>query len=56
MLDSLLTPALGSVTLLAIYFLSQRFIAPTIDFRAWKQLAGLHCDRGLRLGGHAPFF
>ena len=40
LLDSLLTPALGSATLLAIYLLSQRFIAPTIDFRAWKQLAG----------------
>jgi signal transduction histidine kinase len=40
MLDSLLTPALGSATLLAIYLLSQRLIAPTIDFRAWKQLAG----------------
>jgi signal transduction histidine kinase len=40
LLDSLLTPALASATLLAIYLLSQRFIASTIDFRAWKQLAG----------------
>ena len=40
LLDSLLTPALGSATLLAIYLLSQRLIAPTIDFRAWKQLVG----------------
>jgi two-component system cell cycle sensor histidine kinase PleC len=38
--DTLLTPVLGSAMLLATYFLSLRFIAPTIDFRAWKQLLG----------------
>lgn len=38
--DSLVTPTLTSATLLATWFLSQRFIGPTIDFRSWKQLLG----------------
>jgi signal transduction histidine kinase len=39
-LDTLLTPALAMVMLFATYHLSRRFIAPVIDFRAWKHLLG----------------
>ena len=39
-LDTLLTPGLALVMLFATYTLSLRFIAPVIDFRAWKHLLG----------------
>lgn len=39
-LDALLTPGLALAMLFATYYLSQRFIAPVIDFRAWKHLLG----------------